>query len=486
MELGELTIAAVQERLRTRAVTARELAERQLERIRERDPRLRAFLRLSPERALAQADAIDRRIRAGEPLPPLAGVPLAIKDNIVTRDLPTTAGSRILENYRPPYDATAVERLEQAGAVLLGKTNCDEFAMGSSTENSAYFPTRNPRDPERVPGGSSGGSAAAVADGLAVAALGSDTGGSIRQPAGFCGIVGVMGTYGRVSRYGLIAFASSLDHIGPIARTVRDAAAVLQLIAGGDPRDSTAADVPVPDYRAALEQPVEGLRLGIPKEYFGAGLNTEVRAKVEQAIERFRELGCQIREISLPHTDYAIACYYIIATAEASSNLARYDGVRYAFRAPGARTLDTMYYATRGHGFGAEVKRRIMLGTYALSAGYYEAYYLKAQKVRRLLYQDFLRAFSSDSSKQVDAILTPTSPTPAFRLGEKLDDPLQMYLADIYTVTGSLAGVPGISVPCGTSRSGLPVGLQLFTRHFDECRLLQLGHAFERAGGFTL
>ncbi|MBI4466840.1 MAG: Asp-tRNA(Asn)/Glu-tRNA(Gln) amidotransferase subunit GatA [Acidobacteria bacterium] len=486
MDLTTLTIAGLHAQLRARAVTARQVVEKHFERIQERNPKLKAYLTLSPERALAQAEAIDRRIQAGDPLPPLAGVPMAIKDVIVTRGVPSTAGSRILENYRPPYDATAVTRLEQAGAVILGKTNCDEFAMGSSTENSAYFPTCNPHDLARVPGGSSGGSAAAVADGLAVAALGSDTGGSIRQPAGFCGVAGLMGTYGRVSRYGLIAFASSLDHIGPLARTVRDVVAVLQVIAGRDPLDSTSADVSVPDYLAALDKPVKGLRLGVPKEYFGAGLDPEVRTKLEKGIERFRKLGCEVRELSLPHTDYAIACYYIIATAEASSNLARYDGVRYAFRAPGAATLEGMYQATRGRGFGAEVKRRIMLGTYALSAGYYEAYYLKAQKVRTLLYQDFVRAFSPDSGEHVDALVTPTSPTPAFKLGEKTADPLQMYLADIYTVTGDLVGVPGISVPCGKSKAGLPIGLQLFTRHFDEARLLQLAHAFEQSGGFTL
>ncbi|MBI2956442.1 MAG: Asp-tRNA(Asn)/Glu-tRNA(Gln) amidotransferase subunit GatA [Acidobacteria bacterium] len=481
MDVATLTIEKVQELLRGRAVTARELAEQHLARIEARNRELGAFLSLCPERALAQAEGIDRKISAGELLPPLAGVPVAIKDVIVTRGVPTTAGSRILENYRPPYDATAVARLEQAGAVILGKTNCDEFAMGSSTENSGYFPCRNPADLERVPGGSSGGSAAAVADGLAVAALGSDTGGSIRQPAGFCGIVGLMGTYGRVSRYGLIAFASSLDHIGPLTRTVRDAAVMLGVIAGRDPNDSTSADVPVPDYAAALERPVRGLKLGVPKEYFGAGLDAEVRAQVEKGIARLGELGCEVREVSLPHTDFAIACYYIIATAEASSNLARYDGVRYALRAPEAETLEAMYHRTRGRGFGAEVKRRIMLGTYALSAGYYEAYYLKAQKVRALLYRDFVEAF-----QQVDAIVTPTSPTPAFKLGEKTDDPLEMYLADIYTVTGDLAGVPGLSVPCGKTKAGLPVGLQLFTRHFDEARLLQLAHAFEEAGGFAL
>ncbi len=481
MDLTKLTIAELQEQLQKRAVTAREIAEAHLKRIDERDPQVKAFLRLSPERALEQAAAIDRLVEKKQPLPPLAGVPMAVKDVIATREVPTTAGSRILENYRPPYDATAVSRLEQAGAVILGKTNCDEFAMGSSTENSSYFPTRNPHDLERVPGGSSGGSVAAVADALAVASLGSDTGGSIRQPASFCGVVGVMGTYGRVSRYGLIAFASSLDHVGPFARTVRDAAAVLQVVAGRDSNDSTSADVPVPDYAVELEKPVKGMKVGVPKEYFGAGLDAEVRAQVEKGIERLRELGCELREVSLPHTDYAIACYYIIAPAEASSNLARYDGVRYAFRAPGADSLEAMYHTTRGAGFGAEVKRRIMLGTYVLSAGYYEAYYLKAQKVRTLLYQDFVRAF-----EQVDALVTPTAPTPAFKLGEKTNDPLQMYLADIYTVTGSLAGVPGISVPCGKSKAGLPIGLQLFAKHFDEARLLRLAHAFEQSSGFDL
>ncbi len=481
MELAELTVSKVRELLRSRQVSARELAQKHLERIEKRNAELGAFLTTCPERALAQAKAVDDRIARSEPLPPLAGVPMAIKDVIITRGTPTTAGSRILEGYVPPYDSTAVARLEQAGAMVLGKTNCDEFAMGSSNENSAYRPVRNPHDTSRVPGGSSGGSAAAVADAQAVAALGSDTGGSIRQPAGFCGVVGLMGTYGRVSRYGLIAFASSLDHIGPFGRKVTDVAAVLQVIAGRDPNDSTSVDVPVPDYLATLSKPVKGMKLGVPKEYFGGGLDLEVRAKVEKGIALLKEQGCEVREVSLPHTDYAIACYYIIATAEASSNLARYDGVRYGPRAPGVETLEAMYRRTRGRGFGAEVKRRIMLGTYALSAGYYEAYYLKAQKVRALLYQDFVKAF-----EQVDALVTPTSPTPAFKLGEKTEDPLEMYLADIYTVTGDLVGVPGISVPCGKSKSGLPIGLQFFTQHFDEARLLQLAHAFEQASGFTL
>ncbi|MFQ5817095.1 MAG: Asp-tRNA(Asn)/Glu-tRNA(Gln) amidotransferase subunit GatA [Terriglobia bacterium] len=476
MDATALTLAEISDLLRRRQLSARELTEQHYRRIDQRDPEIGAYLCFCRERAFAQADALDRKVGAGEPLPPLAGLPLAVKDVILTRGLPTTAGSRILENYLPPYDATAVARLEQAGAIPLGKTNCDEFAMGSSNENSAYFPCRNPHALDRVPGGSSGGSAAAVAAHLAVTALGSDTGGSIRQPAGFCGVVGMIGTYGRVSRYGLIAYASSLDHIGPFARTVRDVAAVLGVIAGHDPRDTTSADVPVPDYLAELDKPVKGMKVGVPREYFGPGLDPEVRAAVEAAISKLGALGCELVEVSLPHTEYAIACYYIIATAEASSNLARYDGVRYGFRAPEASELDALYLSTRGRGFGTEVKRRIMLGTYALSAGYYEAYYLKAQKVRRLIYQDFRKAFA-----QVDALVTPTSPTPAFRLGEKTADPLQMYLADIYTVTADLVGVPGISIPCGTSREGLPIGLQLMGRHFDEAALLRLAHAFEQA-----
>ncbi len=380
----------------------------------------------------------------------------------------------------PPYDATAVERLEKAGAVILGKTNCDEFAMGSSNENSAYGPVRNPEATDHVPGGSSGGSAAAVAAGLAVAALGTDTGGSIRQPGAFCGVPAMMGSYGRVSRYGLIAFASSLDRIGPFARNVKDVASVLQIISGRDPQDSTSTTAPVPDYRAETEKPVKGLRIGIPTEYFGAGMDDGVRKKIEAGIELFKKLGCKLLDIHMPHTDYAIATYYIIATAEASSNLARYDGVRYGLRVEGDSLL-SMYRKTRGAGFGAEVKRRIMLGTYVLSAGYYDDYYLKGQKVRALIAQDFQDAFT-----KVDAIVTPTSPVPAFRLGERTSDPLQMYLADIYTVTGSLAGVPGISIPCGKVCGKLPVGLQIFGPAFGEARVLQLAHAFERAGGANL
>jgi aspartyl-tRNA(Asn)/glutamyl-tRNA(Gln) amidotransferase subunit A len=474
------TIEGVREALAAKKVSARELAGEFYKRIEARNAELNAFLTLSPGRAYAQAERVDAMAAAGKALPPLAGVPMAIKDVISTRGIRTTCGSKILEKYVPPYDATAVERLEKAGAVILGKTNCDEFAMGSSNENSAYGPVRNPEATDHVPGGSSGGSAAAVAAGLAVAALGTDTGGSIRQPGAFCGVPAMMGSYGRVSRYGLIAFASSLDRIGPFARNVKDIASVLQIISGRDPQDSTSTTTPVPDYRAETEKPVKGLRIGIPKEYFGAGMDEGVRKKIEAGIELFKKLGCKLLDIHMPHTDYAIATYYIIATAEASSNLARYDGVRYGLRVEGDSLL-SMYRKTRGAGFGAEVKRRIMLGTYVLSAGYYDAYYLKGQKVRALIAQDFRDAFM-----KVDAIVTPTSPVPAFRLGERTSDPLQMYLADIYTVTGSLAGVPGISVPCGKVCGKLPVGLQIFGPAFGEARVLQLAHAFERAGGANL
>jgi aspartyl-tRNA(Asn)/glutamyl-tRNA(Gln) amidotransferase subunit A len=471
------TIDSVREALAAKKTSARELAADFYKRIAERNQELNAYLTLSEERAYAQADRVDALVAAGKPLPPLAGVPIAIKDVISTRGVRTTCGSKILEHYVPPYDATAVERLEAAGAVILGKTNCDEFAMGSSNENSAYGAVRNPEATDRVPGGSSGGSAAAVAAGLAVASLGTDTGGSIRQPGSFCGIPAMMGSYGRVSRYGLIAFASSLDRIGPFATNVADVAAIMGVIAGRDANDSTSTTAPVPDYRALMERPVKGLRIGIPKEYFGAGMDEGVRKKIEAGIELLKELGCELREIHMAHTDYAIATYYIIATAEASSNLARYDGVRFGLRVEDDSLL-AMYRKTRGAGFGAEVKRRIVLGTYVLSAGYYDAYYLKGQKVRALIAQDFRDAFTT-----VDVIVTPTSPIPPFRLGEKTDDPLQMYLADIYTVTGSLAGVPGISVPCGKICGKLPVGLQIFGPAFGEASVLQLAHAFEQAGG---
>ena len=482
MELTALTIPEIRDALSQKRVSAEELVQAHLARIAARDTEVKAFLSLSPERALAQARRIDQKIATGETLPPLAGVPTAVKDVILTKGNPTTCASRILEKYVAPYDATAVERLEAAGACVLGKTNCDEFAMGSSTENSGFFTTHNPVDLTRVPGGSSGGSAAAVAAKMATVALGSDTGGSIRQPAAFCGVVGMMGPYGRVSRYGLVAFASSLDHIGPFGRSVRDVALVLRTIAGRDPMDSTSADVSVPDYEAAMERSVRGLKVGVPKEYF-AGLNPEIGDNIQKAIDLYAKLGCQIESITLPHTDYAIGCYYIICTAEASSNLERYDGVRYGFRSPDYDGLRDMYRKTRDRGFGAEVKRRIMLGTYVLSSGYYDAYYLKAQKVRTLIARDFLEAFDD-----VDVIVVPTSPLPPFKLGEKVDDPLQMYLADIYTVTASLAGIPGISVPCGKMRSEphLPVGMQIFAKHFDEARLLQAACAFEKAGGFTI
>jgi aspartyl-tRNA(Asn)/glutamyl-tRNA(Gln) amidotransferase subunit A len=473
----EWTIESVREALRTKSISARELTAEFCRRIEQRNPELNAYLALCPERAYRQADYLDGLVARGEDLPPLAGLPLAVKDVLSTRSIVTTCGSRILEGYRPPFDATVVERLEGAGAILLGKTNCDEFAMGGSNENSAYGPVRNPVAMDRVPGGSSGGSAAAVAAGMAVAALGTDTGGSVRQPGSFCGIPAMMPTYGRVSRYGLIAFASSLDRVGPFARNVRDVASIMGIISGADPMDSTAAAVAVPNYLHGLEAPVKGLKIGVPTDYFAEGLDPAVREKIEAGISLLERLGCVRVALRMPHTEYAVATYYLIATAEASSNLARYDGVRYGMRVPGG-TLIEMYRKTRGAGFGAEVKRRIMLGTYALSAGYYDAYYLKAQRVRALIARDFAEAF-----KQVDAIVTPTSPVPAFRLGERTSDPLAMYLADIYTVTGSLAGVPGISVPCGRTTEGLPVGLQIFGPPFAEGRILQLAHAFEKADG---
>jgi aspartyl-tRNA(Asn)/glutamyl-tRNA(Gln) amidotransferase subunit A len=476
MELNSLTIDAARSAVQERKTTATSLAEAFYSKIEKDDPQIGAYLILSKERALAKAAEIDALAAKGEMLPPLAGVPVGIKDVMVTRGVRTTAGSKILGNYMPPYDCTAVARMEAAGAVVLGKLNCDEFAMGSSNENSAWHPVRNPRDLSRVPGGSSGGSAAAVAADMAVAALGSDTGGSIRQPASFCGVVGLMPTYGRVSRYGLIAFASSLDRIGPLTKSVKDAAIVLRTIAGRDPMDSTSAEVPVPDYVAELEKPVRGLKLGVAKEYFGEGLDAEVRKSVEAAIQTLAKVDCEIVPVSLPHTQYAIPTYYIVATAEASSNLARFDGVRYGYRARDAHTLSEMYRQTRDQGFGREVKRRIMLGTYALSAGYYDAYYLKAQRVRTLLARDFEEAF-----RKVDAIVTPTSPTAAFKLGEKMDDPLSMYLADIFTVTADLAGIPGISVPCGETKENLPVGLQILGKHFDEATILRIAHAYEQA-----
>ena len=479
MDVAKLTIPGIRAGLAAKKFSAVELASEALRFAQDENPKTNAYLMFSPERAMDAARAVDAKLAAGEDPGPLGGVPVAVKDVIVTKGLRTTCASKLLEKYIPPYDATAVIRLEQAGGVVIGKTNCDEFAMGSSNENSAYGPVRNPVALDRVPGGSSGGSAAVIAQGTAVVSLGSDTGGSIRQPASFCGVVGVTPTYGRVSRYGLVAFASSLDHIGPFARTVHDSAQLLQVIAGRDPMDSTSAFAPVPDYTAELARDVRGMKIGLPKEYF-KGLESESGDRIMAGVEVLKKLGVEVREISLPATDYAIACYYIICTAEASSNLARYDGVRYTVRSPHSDTLSDMYRNTRGEYFGAECKRRIMLGTYVLSSGYYDAYYLKAQRVRNLIAQDFRNAF-----QQVDAVVTPVSPFPAFKLGEKLDDPLQMYLSDIYTITGDLAGIPCMSVPCGKTAAGLPVGMQILTRHFDEAGMFRLAGAFERAGGFS-
>ena len=476
LDLDLLTIDFARTAVQERQTTAVALAEAFYEKIAAGDRDVHAYLTLSREQALEQAANIDAIADKGDPLPPLGGVPIAIKDVMITKGIRTTAGSRILENFMPAYDCTAVARLKAQGAVVLGKLNCDEFAMGSSNENSAYGPVRNPRDHSRVPGGSSGGSAAAVAAGTAVATLGSDTGGSIRQPAAFCGVVGLMPTYGRVSRYGLIAFASSLDHIGPLTKSVKDSAILLQHIAGKDPMDSTSADIPVPDYLSEIGKPVRGTRIGIPKEYFAEGLAPDVRAAVEDAVQLLARAGCEIVDISLPNTKYAIPTYYVVATAEASSNLARFDGVRYGMRATSqdAVTLKEMYKRTRDRGFGPEVKRRIMLGTYVLSAGYYDAYYLKAQRVRTLLAQDFAAAF-----EQVDAIVTPATPTTAFKIGEKNDDPLSMYLNDIYTVTADLVGIPGISVPCQRTSDKVPIGLQILGKHFDEATILRLAHVVE-------
>jgi aspartyl-tRNA(Asn)/glutamyl-tRNA(Gln) amidotransferase subunit A len=470
------TLSALREEIASGRTKAADLAVSYYERIERVNPRLNVYLSLSKERAFAQAARVDEAAAKGDPLGPLAGIPVGIKDVLVMRGAPATAGSKILKGYHPPYDATAVTKLEAAGAVLLGKLNCDEFAMGSSNENSAYGPVRNPVDADRVPGGSSGGSAAAVAANMAVATLGTDTGGSIRQPASFCGVVGVLPTYGRVSRYGLIAFASSLDRVGPFASNVRDAATLLAVIAGHDVNDATSSLSPVADYAAESDRGANGLRIGVPAEYFGEGLDPEVRERIEKGIDSLRAVGCVIKPISLPNTRYAIPTYYLVATAEASANLARFDGVRYGYRSPSSATLADMYSHSRDEAFGAEVKRRIMLGTYALSAGYYDAYYLKAQKVRRLLADEFIQAFG-----EVDAIVTPTAPTPAFKLGEKTGDPLAMYLADIYTVTASLAGICGVTVPCGATKAGLPVGMQVLGAHFNEAIAFRVARTVEAA-----
>jgi len=476
MTPSRLTIHEATALLRTRALSAQELTRAVLDRIHATDARTRSYLTVCEPEALAQAETADRRLAAGASIPPLCGIPLAVKDVILTKGIRSTAGSKILEHFVPPYDATVTRLLKAAGAVIIGKVNCDEFAMGSSNENSAFFPSRNPWDLSRVPGGSSGGSATAVAADQALAALGTDTGGSIRLPAAFCGVVGLKPTYGRVSRFGVVAYASSLDQVGPLAKEVQDCALVLQGIAGHDPRDSTSVDRPVPNYQATLTQGVQGLKVGIPQEYFVEGMQPEVETAVHQAIAALAALGAQPVSISLPHTEYAIATYYLIATAEASSNLARYDGVKYGYRAAQTGNLMDMYCRTRAHGFGSEVKRRIMLGTYALSAGYYDAYYLKAQKVRTLIRQDFLTAFEA-----CDVIATPVAPTVAFRLGEKTADPLTMYLSDIFTIAVNLAGLPGLSVPCGCDAKGLPIGLQLIGKPFGEDTLLQAAYAYEQA-----
>jgi aspartyl-tRNA(Asn)/glutamyl-tRNA(Gln) amidotransferase subunit A len=470
------SIAVLREGITSGSISAVQLAEEYYARIAAHNPLLNVYLSLTREQALEEAARVDATASRGEALGPLAGIPIGVKDVLAMRGAPATAGSAILKDYLPPYDATVVTRLKAAGAVVLGKINCDEFAMGSSNENSAYGPVRNPVDTSRVPGGSSGGSAAAVAANLAVATLGSDTGGSIRQPASFCGVVGVLPTYGRVSRYGLIAFASSLDRVGPFAANVRDAATVLHAIAGQDINDATSSPRPVEDYAAESSKDVKGLRIGVPEEYFGEGLDPEVRAAVESGIDALRAAGCTIHTISLKHTKYAIPAYYLVATAEASANLARFDGVRYGYRSAKATNLASMYKLSREEGFGPEVKRRILLGTYALSAGYYDAYYKKAQQLRRILAEEFLSAFH-----EVDAIVTPTAPTAAFRLGEKTDDPLAMYLADIYTVTASLAGICGVTVPCGATSTGLPVGMQVLATHFGESTAFRVANAVEAA-----
>ena len=462
---------AIRNAVNARTISAREVAETALGRIEAVDGKLAAFLTCEPEQVLARADAIDRKVKDG-PLP-LAGVPIAVKDNLCTRGLRTTCASKMLENWIPPYDATAVEKLAAAGAIVVGKTNCDEFAMGSSTENSAFKTTRNPYDLERIPGGSSGGSAVAVAAGMATLALGSETGGSVRQPASFCGITGLKPTYGRISRYGLVAYASSLDCVAPMGSSPRDVALLLAQVAGQDAHDSTSSTMPVPDYESEMSRPMKGMRIGITREFFGEGLNSEVKSAIETGIRNVESLGCELVDVSLPHTPYVIADYYIIATAEAGSNLARYDGVKYGYRADAPRDLLDMYQRTRSTGFGAEVRRRIMIGTYALSSGYYDAYYGRAMKVRTLIKRDYDLAF-----EKVDALISPVSPTPAFRIGEKSSDPLSMYLSDVYTVAANLAGIPGISIPCGFTRDGLPIGVQFLGAQFQEGALLRLAQGY--------
>ncbi len=480
MALTDFTMLELAGKLASGEVSSVEATRACLARIAQVEPQVKAFLRVDESGALAAAEASDARRKEGNPLGPLDGVPVGLKDIFCTEGVETTAGSRILQGFVPPYDATVVRLLKEAGLPILGKLNMDEFAMGSSNESSAYGPTHNPWDVTRTPGGSSGGSAAAVAAREVFGSLGTDTGGSIRQPAALTNTVGLKPTYGRVSRFGVIAYASSLDAPGPMARTVADTAALLQVIARHDPRDSTSATVDVPDYLADLEGGVAGLRLGVPREYFIEGMDPEVAASVRAAMAAYEKLGATLVDVSLPHTKHALATYYLIAPAEASANLARYDGIRYGLRAKDAKGLKELYGQTRDRGFGAEVKRRIMLGTYALSAGYYDAYYLKAQKVRTLIRQDFERAF-----QQVDAVLSPTSPVPAFKLGEKVADPLSMYLMDVFTLPCNLAGLPGLSLPCGFTQAGLPIGLQILGKPFDEARLLRIARAFEREHDFT-
>ncbi|MHB8171948.1 MAG: Asp-tRNA(Asn)/Glu-tRNA(Gln) amidotransferase subunit GatA [Thermincolia bacterium] len=477
MSLYKLTAHEAHELLVKKEVSSYELTEAVFKRIDEVEDKVKAFVTVTKEAALERAKAVDEKIKAGEQVKPLMGIPMVLKDNMCAQGIKTTCSSKILHNFVPPYNATVVEKLQEAGAIVVGKANMDEFAMGSSTETSAFVKTRNPWDIDRVPGGSSGGSAASVAADQGFYSLGSDTGGSIRQPASFCGVVGLKPTYGRVSRFGLVAFASSLDQIGPFAKDVEDCAQIMNVISGHDFRDSTSTDVPVPDYTTFLNQDIKGLRVGIPKEYFVDGMDPEVEKTIRQAIAKLEEMGAICEEATLPHTEYALPVYYLIAPAEASSNLARYDGVRYGYRAEGAEDLLTMYKKSRSEGFGPEVKRRIMLGTYALSSGYYDAYYLKALKVRTLIKQDFDRAF-----EKFDVLVSPTAPSPAFKFGEKVDDPIQMYLSDIFTMSVNLAGIPGISIPCGFV-NGLPVGLQLMGKHFDEGTLLKVAHAFEQSTG---
>ena len=473
--LHQLEISSARQRLLAREITSVELVRSCLDRIESVDPQCRAFLHVVAEQALVQAQEADRLLQSSDRNKPLLGIPVAVKDNVAVVGEPLTCASKMLERYRSPYDSTVAEKLKAAGAVLLGRLNMDEFAMGSSTEHSAFFPTRNPWATNRSPGGSSGGAAAAVSSDLCLAAVGSDTGGSIRQPAAFCSCVGLKPSYGRVSRYGLVAFASSLDQIGPLTKSIEDAALMLQVVAGPDSRDSTSEPALVPDYSKQLDRPISGIRIGLPKEYFVKGLDPEVESAVRQAIATYESLGATLREISLPHTEYAVASYYLIATAEASANLARFDGIRYGLRVSGDSPHD-LHANTRGQGLGPEVKRRILLGTYALSSGYYDAYYLKAQKVRTLIQQDFRKAW-----EQVDLILSPTTPFPAFPIGIMTDDPLDMYLSDIYTISANLAGLCAISLPCGFSRDPkLPIGLQLMGKPFDEANLLRVAHAYER------